>query len=84
MLQEEYKKLQVGMYVTDSKKPKEQLVCSDFYHIEGFRDGGLILKPLWPDGRLSEEKTHVWIDYRTLELTHKMHASTFRETVAIG
>lgn len=81
---EEFKTLQIGMYITDTKKPKEDLVCSDFYLIQGFRDGGLILKPLWPDGNLSEEKTHFWLQYSRIELTQKLHPSEFRSTIAIG
>lgn len=81
---EEYKTLQIGMYVTDSKKAKVSLVCSDFYLIKEFKKGGIVLQPLWSDGHINSEETPFWAHYSNIDLTHKLHPSTFRETIAIG
>ena len=84
MKTEEFAKLQIGMYVTSSKKAKVSLVCSDFYLVSGFKAGNLVLQPLTSDGRADLKKPRFLVNHKDFDVTHKLHASTFRETIAVG
>lgn len=84
MKTEEFVTLQIGMYVTSSKKANVSLVCSDFSLVTGFKKGCLVLQPLSNDGRADSSKKPITVDYKDIEITHKLHASDFRKTIAIG
>ena len=84
MTKEEYLKLQIGMYVSETKKATPSLVCSDFSLVKGFHNGGVILRPLLPDGTEAPEKGEYWEHHEDIELTRKMYASEFREKIAVG
>lgn len=81
---DEFKSLQIGMFVTDSKKPLSNLVCSDFYFIQNFKNGRILLQAMWSDGHIDSDQTPFWVHYANIELTQKMYGSTFREKIAIG
>ena len=83
MKAKDFLKLQIQMYVTDSKKPKDYLVCSDFYVILEFGAGKMKLQPLFNDGHISAEKSAFWVHFKDIELTHALHASEFRK-ITIG
>ena len=84
MKTEEFAKRQIGMYVTSSKKANVSLVCSDFRMVAGFKKGCLVLQPLLNDGRVDSSKEPITVDHKDIELTHKLHASDFRTTIAVG
>ena len=84
MTKEQFLKLQIGMYITDSKKPVSELVCSDFFVIKGFDGPKVLYYPLWNDGKEDNRFAVCAEDFRLIDLTQAMHASTFRETIAIG
>lgn len=84
MKAEEFATLQVGMYITDTKKAAVSQVCSDFYLVTGFKKGGLVLQPLCNDGSIDSSKVPFWVSYKDITITRKMHASDFCSTIAIG
>lgn len=84
MTKEQFLKLQIGMYITDSKKPVSQLVCSDFYVIKGFCGPRIHYQPLWPNGSEDSTKLPYLVDFNFIDLTQAMYASDFRKTIAIG
>ena len=81
---DEFKTLQIGVYVTDSTKPVNNLVCSDFYVIKNFKNGRILLQALWNDGHIDSDQTPFWVHYNNIDFSQKMYASTFREKIAIG
>lgn len=84
MTKEKFLKLQIGMYITDKNLPVEQLVCSDFYVITGFNKNRVCYQPLWSDGNVNSNKLAFSEPFDNIDLTHALHASDFREKVAIG
>jgi hypothetical protein len=85
MTTEQFLKLQTGMYVTDKNLPVDRLVCSDFYFLGGFVSRGrIILRPLTSDGRQDTTKLPKVTHFDFFNLSHAMHASDFRNQIAIG
>lgn len=84
MKAKDFLRLQIQMFVTDSKKPVDYLVCSDFYVILEFGAGKMKLQPLFSDGHISPEKSAFWVKFTDIELTHTMYASEFRNRIALG
>ena len=80
----DFQKLQIGMYVTTKKKARASMVCSDFHIIKGFRNGGIILQPMLPDGTEAPNNGQFWEHHQDIDITLALYASDYRETIAIG
>ena len=79
----EFLKLQIMMYVSDSKLPVDKLVCSDFYLITEFKGKKMKLQRLEPNGQ-PDGRPAFWVEYSDIDLTQKMYPSEFRKQIAIG